>query len=97
MLPSIFKRILIMLCMCLSALPLDAQTVQIGDGITPNTAICLNTSTGAAIVAQVQGGVVDCSALPKNPGEALSIIVSGSASTGTGGTPPPPPPPPPSQ
>jgi hypothetical protein len=79
---AIFKRILLMFCMCLSALPLAAQTVQVGGDITPNTAICLNNSTGATSVVQVQGGVADCSALVKSQGDALSIIVSGSASSG---------------
>jgi len=82
MLTPISKRILLMFCMCLIALPLAAQTVQVGGDITPNTAICLNNSTGATSVVQVQGGVADCSALVKSQGDALSIIVSGSASSG---------------
>jgi hypothetical protein len=83
---SVFQLVSVMLLMGLSALPLAAQTVQIGDGITPNTVVCLNNTTGATSVIQVQGGIADCNTLPKTQGDAISIIVSGiSSGTTTGG------------
>jgi len=80
---SIFQLVSIMLFVGLSALPPAAQTVQLGGDITPNTVVCLNNTTGATSVVQVQGGVADCSILPKSQGDALSIIVSGTASSGS--------------
>lgn len=83
---SIFKLALVMSLMSLSTFPLAAQTVQIGGDITPNAVICLNNSTGVSVGAQTQGEIADCSTLPKTQGDALSIILSGLASTSGGGT-----------
>ena len=83
---SIFQLVAVMLLMGLSALPLSAQTVQIGDGVTPNTVVCLNNTTGATSVIQVQGGIADCSTLPKTQGDAISIIISGIANGTTTGS-----------
>lgn len=78
----IFNLVSVMLFMSLNALPLAAQTVEIGGDIAPNSVICLNNSTGHSIVQEevsAVGGVADCSTLPKSQGDALSIIVSGIA------------------
>lgn len=74
-----------LLCMSVMILPAGAQTVQV-DGLTPNMVMCLNNSTGNSVVLS-GAAVADCRQLPKNEGDALSIIISG-----TSGMPPPGPP-----
>jgi hypothetical protein len=65
----------------LSVLPVWAFSGQVDSGAL-DAVTCINHSTGQAVPGTLSGAGFDCSALPRNNGDSIGVVLLGSASGG---------------